>query len=493
VWEEEYPLPGYQTSTENYVAAQFIGLGLFSSWMVAGDFPGGPAIAASIGALSLFFYFFYSREGAISTTAGKRYFRRWSLVPIIVCIIWSVSQFQPVISSFNIGEREYLHLVDRSTAGPVTSITGAHWTTLLYPCLIMLGAVGLVAFTQSQHAIARILMVLSKSAMILAAIGAIGAVFHWKKILTFITPAQENFYSVFPTGHQWSAFALFWTVVGFGVLLHVKRRNNWRSLLSQGGVWWIIGWLLLAGSVYWTGAPVHRFLLGVGVGLLMLSTGAAMAGKARSGVLSALIGAILGLAGLGLTGYSFLYFASVFNDAQTNVATAPFGIPWEIQTALWRDSWALFEQRPLFGWGAGSFADIFPFQQQIDLNEGHYISPHSDLLQGLVEYGVIGMALWLLFPLGLMVQFVRLSVRRRLSHYLWGGATLLALLAFVSQPLSTPATYVSLWIGLAAAYKWSQAAEEAEKTSAMARQFSKKPEGSSRSSSRKGRRRSRRK
>lgn len=469
MWEEEYPLPGYQSSTESYITAQFIAMGLLSSWLLAGDFVGGPAIAGAVGALSLFMYFFYKREGAISTSGGRRTFRRWLLVPIAMIVIWAVAQFQPVIGSMKIGDSEYRHLAQLETWGPVTSTVGAHWTTLLYPCFIMMSAVGLVAFTQSQFAISRILMTLTKSAMILALLGAIGAVLHWQKILTFITPAQDNFFSIFPEGRQWSAFALFWTVVGFGVLMHLKRRNNWKSLFTQNGFWLVIGWFLLAGSVYWTGAPVHRFLLGVGVGLLMLSTGLAMTGKGRTGALSALIGVLLALGGLALAGYSVFYFGNAFTAAQTETAREPFGIPWEVQTALWRDAWTLFEQRPLFGWGAGSFADVFAFHQQIDLNDGFYTSPHSDALRALVEYGAVGVTLWLLFPLSLMIRFTRLRVHRHLSHYLWAGATLLAILALVSQPLSTPATFVSLWMGLAMAYQWSHAAEEAQKKSQVVR------------------------
>src|SRR5690606_32628860 len=100
----------------------------------------------------------------------------------------------------------------------------------------------------------------------------------------------------------------------------------------------------------------------------------------------------------------------------------------------------------------------------------HYATPHSDFLKALVEYGAVGVALWLLFPLALLLPFVRLSLHRRLSHYLRGAATLLALLSLVSQPLSTPANFVSLWLGVAMAYQWSNAATEAQKRTDMIRQ-----------------------
>lgn len=486
MFEEDYPLPGYQSSTESYVTAQFLGLGLLSTWFFAGDFAGGPPICAAIGALSIFFYFFYRREGAITTSSGRRFFKRWLLIPIAFIAMWSIGQFNPVVAQTDIGERTFLHLIDLETAGPVTSLTGAHWATLLYVTMVMLSSVGLVAFTQSQFALGQIVKWLFINAVVLTAIGILGAVLHWRKILTFMTPAQEeHFFSLFPQSHQWAAFALFWTIVGFGVILHLQHRSTWKSLFSQNGAWMILGWLALAGSVYWTGAPVHRFLLGVGIGLLLLCLGVMLAGKGRTGTVSALLGGLFGLGGLGLAGYSIWDFANLFTAAQADATLAPFGIPWEIQTALWRDAWALVMERPAFGWGVGSFAEVFHFRQQIDLGQGFYASPHSDLLRGLVEYGFVGMALWVLFPLGLMLRFATLKVRRKLSHYLWGGVTLLSLLALVSQPLSSPANFVLLWMGLGLAYKWSQAAEMQIKSAQQVRRSRrKKSSGGSRSDGR---------
>nr|WP_267908238.1 O-antigen ligase family protein [Cerasicoccus arenae] len=316
---------------------------------------------------------------------------------------------------------------------------------------------------------AKILITLTRSAMILAGIGLVGEVFRWKRILTFLTPAQDNFYSVFPHGHQWAAFALFWMVVSFGVLFYLHHRQSWKSLFSHNSMWLVLGWVVLAWSVYWTGAPVHHFLLGLGIGLLTLSTGLMIAANRKGHIGSMLGGGLLALIGCALSGGSIYYFASEFTLAQNDVTRAPFGIPWEVQTALWRDAWALFEQRPYFGWGIDAFADVLPFHQQIDLGQEYYGSPHSDLLQGLVEYGLVGMALWLIYPLSLMFAFARMKTHRRLSHYLWGGATLLALLSLVSQPLSSPANFVCLWIGLAMAFKWSQAAEQGQRSTPVAR------------------------
>lgn len=464
MWEEEYPLPGYQTQTERYVAAQIIGLGLLSSWLFAGDFVGGPAICASVAAISVFFYFIYRKEGAVSTRANRRYFRRWLMPPIALIGIWIAGQFAPAVQEISIGDRMLYAFEDPASGGPVSGIPRESWMNILYPVCVMISMVGLIAFTLSQHAIAVMLRYLTRSVLILAGIGLVGVIFRWKKILTFLTPAQPDYFSLFPSGDQWAAFALFWMVVSFGVFFHLGKRA---SLLSQRGFWLSLGWIILAASIYWAGSAVHHFLLGVGLGLLMVSSGVAYVIKKKAAAM--MLGLALAVIGLGLTGASFYYFANEFFLAQSDPTRAPFGIPWETQLALWRDAWALFEQRPAFGWGAGSFTDVFPFHQQVDLGRGFYATPHSDFLVALVEYGLVGMALWLIFPLSLMIGFARMKSHRRLSHYLWGAATLLAILSLVSQPLTSPANFVSLWLGLALAYKWSQAAAQAVPTTPVAR------------------------
>ncbi|WP_309383674.1 O-antigen ligase family protein [Cerasicoccus frondis] len=464
MWEEEYPLPGYKTSTEGNVVAQIVGLSLLSTWLVAGDFAGGPAICAAVGAISLFFYFVYRREGTISTRENRRYFKRWLIPPILIIAIWITGQFSPSVTELFIGDRVMVRFDNPASIGPVSGIAHENYIFLLYPVMVMLSMVGLIAFTQSQHALAEILRYLTRSVLALAAVGLVGIIFRWKKILTFISPAQSDFFSVFPSGDQWAAFALFWMVVSFGVFFHLGKRSGF---FSQRGFWLTLGWITLAGSIYWTGAPVHRFLLGVGLGLLMLSTGVAYVMRKKA--VGILFGSALALIGFGLTGASIFYIASEFKLAQSDPTLAPFGMPWAIQSALWRDAWTLFEQRPFFGWGAGSFAEVFPFQKQVDLGNSFYLTPHSDALQALVEYGAVGVALWLLFPAALMIRFARLKSHRRLSHYLWGASTILAILACVSQPLSTPANFVCIWLGLALAYKWSDAAEQNQPKTPVAR------------------------
>lgn len=454
MWEEEHPPPGFRTATEEYVTWQFIGLGVLSTWLVAGDFPGGPAICAAVSALSVFFYFQFRHEAAIATRPGRALFRHWFLVPLAMIALWAVAQFNPSVQLLDIGHLRFFVFEPPRLPGPASGLAWENWTRACYHVLVLSASIGLVAFTTTQHAIARVLWALTINAMALGAVGLVTGVMRWEKILATLTPAQPAFYSVFPHAHQWAAFALFWVIAGFGLLFHVKRRKTWGSLLERNGMWLIAGWLILAGSVFWTGAPVHRFLIMVVLGLLGFRVGSALIRHLRANRWSPPLGMLLCGAGIATISAGLFEFVTAFESPEA----APFGIPWPLQSALWREAWDLFLARPLFGWGDGSFEEIIALRQFVDLGPARYASCHSDFLQALVEHGLAGMALWLAFPVGLAWKFLHLPIQRSLSHYLWGGATTLGALAVVSQPLSSPANFALLWTAVAAAYQWSNTA-----------------------------------
>nr|CRH06532.1 putative lipid A core-O-antigen ligase and related enzymes [Candidatus Magnetococcus massalia] len=63
---------------------------------------------------------------------------------------------------------------------------------------------------------------------------------------------------------------------------------------------------------------------------------------------------------------------------------------------IYQDSWHLFTQQPLTGIGAGSFESTFPAANTYFVS-GHYTHVHNDHLEMLLETGVIGYSLFLLF------------------------------------------------------------------------------------------------
>lgn len=67
-----------------------------------------------------------------------------------------------------------------------------------------------------------------------------------------------------------------------------------------------------------------------------------------------------------------------------------------VRAVIVKDSFRMVRQRPLLGWGLGTFATVYPsfrsFYSELEVNE-----EHNDFMQLLVETGVAGFALMVLF------------------------------------------------------------------------------------------------
>lgn len=66
--------------------------------------------------------------------------------------------------------------------------------------------------------------------------------------------------------------------------------------------------------------------------------------------------------------------------------------------SVWRDARALVADRPILGWGLGTFEKAFPVVQSADIDV-HYDHAHNDWLEWTIEGGALVLiaALWLLF------------------------------------------------------------------------------------------------
>jgi O-antigen ligase len=80
----------------------------------------------------------------------------------------------------------------------------------------------------------------------------------------------------------------------------------------------------------------------------------------------------------------------------------------KVRLALWNDAARMILARPLVGWGAGGFSAFHATVKLPGEHREYYlrrsaISPHNEFLEYGVEYGVLGMALYIAFVVGLIV------------------------------------------------------------------------------------------
>ncbi|MEW6357993.1 MAG: O-antigen ligase family protein [Planctomycetota bacterium] len=74
---------------------------------------------------------------------------------------------------------------------------------------------------------------------------------------------------------------------------------------------------------------------------------------------------------------------------------------------IWRGAVRMWRNSPVWGVGAGTFANVFPAYQNPALGAADVASASSDLLQALVEVGVVGFAIAMAFFTTWWVQSIR--------------------------------------------------------------------------------------
>ncbi len=92
--------------------------------------------------------------------------------------------------------------------------------------------------------------------------------------------------------------------------------------------------------------------------------------------------------------------------------------------AMWRDAPAMFRDRPILGFGAGSYVWAYlPYQRHVRAHL-NYDYPHNDFLQLLLEYGGVGLGLALAGLLACAWGVVRgvARARSRVGAFLLAGA-----------------------------------------------------------------------
>lgn len=185
---------------------------------------------------------------------------------------------------------------------------------------------------------------------------------------------------------------------GFGPF---PNRNHTGDFLAMGA-------LLGAGCVGWAAARKKWRLLFGGLAGLGLVLAGLLATESRGGLLAFGFGLLvfLGLVqmrmrnrqafavavGVALfVGACALAFGGPvlarFNSEQAGLVSN------SMRVSIWRDTFAMWKDAPLFGHGINSFQQIFPFYQVFEFENGVVLHPESSWRQWLAELGLIPVVL----------------------------------------------------------------------------------------------------
>jgi O-antigen ligase len=129
----------------------------------------------------------------------------------------------------------------------------------------------------------------------------------------------------------------------------------------------------------------------------------------------------------------------------------------DTRLVLYRDTWRMAMDRPLFGWGLDTYGDVFRIYNSQRSTEGwtpYYREAHNDWFQWLAETGFVGTAL-----LGLLVGVPLARApwrgsRSPLPLYLLAGCGLVLLYAAFEFPFANPSVVIGFWTSLFVARRY---------------------------------------
>jgi|GEM_PF-3880652 len=157
----------------------------------------------------------------------------------------------------------------------------------------------------------------------------------------------------------------------------------------------------------------------------------------------------------------YVFSNSFYNPNELTLVDSnnPQSITISQKEIILKDVIPMIKERPLFGWGTGSFKTIYSFVQSIEIGATPIAYPNSDLLKVLVEEGLVGLLLIIVTP---AFFFINWLFKLRQSFFIYNFPLLLTcililILSIFSNPFQSPLSTLSFWILLIITLKWGSA------------------------------------
>ena len=397
-----------------------------------------------------------------------------SLLPFIISfVITLIGIFNNVLIPSEIGTKGFFTLNTENSASIISAADSvlSALTTELVSLSAIACALSLFFITDSRYIIRRIFFFCVVGATILAIFGfTYDAI---KMIPKFILPSfGDDAFATFTDASQWSAFAILW--IGGAMTISAYSAQRYRILTFLYSLKFIslLSAMILLISVLCVGTPIEKVfalaITAISYAIICADTiptkdnlerhwtSKYVHSKYKKLKLSIAPTAYAVISIVSLISAVYIGLGS-YNNPNEKLLTSEHQaerITLLERTNILEDVKPLLEQRAEFGWGSGSFINVFSFYQGTDLGNAPFPSPESDLLHKLVENGYIGFALAIITPL---VFFIRWLVKRTFSKsgiILFITSILLSILAIFDNPMQSLAVLQSFWVILIGAFKW---------------------------------------
>jgi len=394
--------------------------------------------------------------------------RAWKgLIPLLLLnAIVLASLFNPSFRTIAFGEESLLvrtggHALLPGTARPIDT-AGALW---LFDG-VFLSCFNLALVVHRRRLLRALALAVTANAFLIAIFGSVQQfVGASGPFLGAIETRQSQFFGSFIYHNHWAAFAILATAGGLGLVLRLTRLHRGREFWQSPGFAGLVAVFFLAVSIPLSQSRsgsllVFALLLTAGIerlisfirhrrregrGYLGLTLGVI-------GATGILVGAVYLIAGPSIR----VRWAKTVEQVGDMQAAGGIGD----RVTLYRDTWRMARDRPLFGWGMASYPTVFySYNSQepgVDRLPKFYWDAHSDWLQSLAELGFVGTGLLVLLAIIPLATLRRRHLQSPFPIFLLVGCGLVLLYAAIEFPFGNPAVVLTWWLLFFAAVRYAQ-------------------------------------
>jgi len=379
----------------------------------------------------------------------------WLLPPVLYATLVFSSTYNP---SFSIRIIEGTALIAHKGADhpnwPSTVSAIRSLDSLWFGAGAYLSAFNLVVLIRSRRALRFLFVLMATNTLALAVFGTLQKLSSSGFYLGAAISPNKRFFATFIYNNHWGACMILGLSTAMGLLFYHARKYRGRDLWHSPFTAAVVGVLLIAAT-----GPVSASRAATGIAALMIAIATVHASSSliatRRGTgrpvwpaVSLLLAFVLIItAAVGWLSYRSMNERYV----ETRAAIDQNQSLWGERFELYRDTWKLAQQEPIFGWGLSSYDIAFQLIRPRPLQanrqyESSYATAHNDWLQSLVETGVVGTALLIAMLAMPLSALPRRQLRHPLVLYPFIGLTLVILYALIEFPFSSGALLITFWI-----------------------------------------------
>lgn len=388
------------------------------------------------------------------------------LLPAVLYGFWiTLSSFNPSFTESTFFETVVYRPTQPISWLPSSAIPSESRSELLLQIGLFLSAFNLALNIDRRHRLVALLYVSTLNAIAIAVFGTVQKLTGADIFFGWQTSPNPAFFGSFIYHNHWGPFALLNIAALIGLVTPLARRSKGRGWTHSPAMAAILGIILLSLAI-----PLSTSRSTTVVFLFLLSIALVHAftvfrKKARETGGSTVKPMLL--VGFGLAALvSFLFtvggpiLMERIRNTRDQLTEAPERSYAADRFLLYADTWEIYKQRPIAGWGLETYPLMWRRMNTRPTNTDgplmRYEDAHSDWLQSLAETGMVGTLLLL------SIWWTPLWVVRGrflsdpIGVYLLIGTTLVGAYACIEFPFANPAVVLTFWTFLFVAIRLSQ-------------------------------------